>query len=92
MDAPYYGGLTDYGVYAHGLQKGLRALGIQSQVLYGQSYGTFRDTILAHLRAGRAVIWWHTWRDSYQTPVLVKLSNGTSVKLVPYEHTSVIEV
>lgn len=89
-NAPYYGGLTDYGVYAQGLQKGLRALGIQSQVLYGQSYDEFKNTILTRLRANRAVIWWHTWRDSYQTPVRVKLSDGTSVKLVPYEHASVI--
>lgn len=89
-NAPYYGGLTDYGVYAHGLQKGLRALNIKSQVLYGQSYAEFKTAVLEHLRAGRAVIWWHTWRDSYQTPVLVKLSDGTSVKLVPYEHASVI--
>lgn len=89
-NAPYYGGLTDYGVYAHGLQKGLTALGVKSQVLYGQGYADFKDAILDHLRAGRAVVWWHTWRDSYQKPVIVKLSNGTSVKLVPYEHASVI--
>ena len=36
------------------------------------------------------MIWWHTWQDSYQTPVMVKMSDGTSVKLVPYEHASVI--
>lgn len=89
-NAPYYGGLTDYGVYAQGLQKGLNALGIKSQVLYGQSYDNFKDDVLEHLRAGRAVIWWHTWQDSYQKPVTVKMSDGASVKLVPYEHTSVI--
>jgi LysM repeat protein len=89
-NAPYYGGLTDYGVYAQGLQKGLRALGIQSQVLYGQSYDEFKNDVLEHLRANRPVIWWHTWRDSYQTPVQVRLSDGTTVKLVPYEHASVI--
>ncbi|MCI0475927.1 MAG: LysM peptidoglycan-binding domain-containing protein, partial [Anaerolineales bacterium] len=63
-NAPYYGGLTDYGVYAQGLQKGLSALGIKSQVLYGQSYDEFKDDVLAHLRAGRAIVWWHTWQDS----------------------------
>jgi LysM repeat protein/uncharacterized protein YvpB len=89
-NAPYYGGLSDYGVYAQGLQKGLRALGVTSQVLYGSSYDEFKDAVLENLRAGRAVIWWHTWQDSYQKPVVVTLSDGASVKLVPYEHTSVI--
>ncbi len=89
-DAPAYGGLTDYGVYAHGLQKGLAALGIKSQVLYNSSYDDFRSAIIDHLRAGRPVIWWHTWQDSYQVPVVVKLSDGTTVKLTPYEHASVI--
>jgi len=86
----YFGGLSDYGVYAQGLQKGLAALNIQSQVLHGQSYDEFKDAILDHLRAGRAIVWWHTWQDSYQTPVMVKLNDGKSVKLVPYEHASVI--
>ncbi len=89
-DSPAYGGLTDYGVYAHGLQKGLTALGIKSQVLYNSSYDDFRSAIIDHLRAGRPVIWWHTWQDSYQVPVMVKLSDGTTVKLTPYEHASVI--
>ncbi|MEW5720751.1 MAG: LysM peptidoglycan-binding domain-containing protein, partial [Chloroflexota bacterium] len=89
-NAAYYGGLTDYGVYAQGLQKGLTALGVKSQLLYGQSYDDFKDEILDHLRAGRAVIWWHTWQDSYQNPVAVKMSDGASVRFVPYEHASVI--
>jgi LysM repeat protein len=89
-NAPYYGGLADYGVYAHGLQKGLSALGVKSHVLYGQSYDDFKDDVLAHLRGGRAVIWWHTWQDSYQNPVAVKMPDGASVKFVPYEHASVI--
>lgn len=89
-NSAYYGGLTDYGVYAHGLQKGLDALGVKSQLLYDSSYDDFRDAIIDHLRAGRPVIWWHSWQDSYQAPVMVKLSDGTSVKLTPYEHVSVI--
>ncbi|MBI5651584.1 MAG: LysM peptidoglycan-binding domain-containing protein [Chloroflexi bacterium] len=89
-NSPYFGGLTDYGVYAQGLQKGLSALGIKSQVLYGQEYDDFKNAILDHLRAGRAVIWWHSWQDSYQTPVLMKMSDGASIKMVPYEHASVI--
>ncbi len=89
-NSPYYGGLVDYGIYAHGLQKGLNALGAKSQVYYGQSYDDFRDAIIDNLRAGRPVIWWNTWQDSYQKPVMVKLSDGTVVKLVPYEHAGVI--
>ncbi len=89
-NSPYYGGLVDYGIYAHGLQKGLNALGIKSQILYEQTYADFKNALLAHLRAGRAIIWWHTWQESYQTPVRVKTSDGAAVKLVPYEHASVI--
>jgi len=36
------------------------------------------------------VIWWHSWQDSYQTPVVMKMSDGASVKMIPYEHASVI--
>ena len=90
VNSPNFGGLTDYGVYAQGLQKGLNALGVKSQLLYMQAYDDFKNTIIDHLRAGRPVIWWHTWQDSYQKPVVVKLPDGASVKLVPYEHASVI--
>ena len=86
----YYGGLTNYGTYAQGLQRGLAALGRSSTVLYGQSYADFKNAVLANLRAGRAVLWWTTWRQTYQTPQWVKTSDGASVKLVPYEHTVVI--
>ena len=89
-NATYYGGLTDYGVYAQGLQKGLNALNVKSQVLYGQGYDDFKGDVLDNLRAGRVVIWWHTWQDSYENPVTIKMSDGASVKLVPYEHASVI--
>ena len=84
------GGLTNYGTYAQGLQRGLAALGRSSTVLYGQSYADFKNAVLANLRAGRAVLWWTTWRQTYQTPQWVKTSDGASVKLVPYEHTVVI--
>ncbi len=89
-NSPYLGGLMDYGVYAPALQKGLSALGVQSQLLYNQKYEDFKSELLAHLRSGRAVIWWHTWQDSYQTPVRVKMPDGAAMKLVPYEHASVI--
>jgi LysM repeat protein len=89
-NSPYFGGLTDYGVYAQGLQMGLRSLGVGSEVLYGAGYDDFKNALLSHLRAGRAVVWWHTWHDTYQNPVRVKTSDGAQVKLVPYEHVGVI--
>ncbi len=89
-NSPYFGGLTDYGVYAQGLQRGLNALGVKSQLLYRQSYDDFKNALLNNLRAGHPIIWWHTWQDTYQTPVTVKMSDGSSVKLVPYEHAGVI--
>lgn len=89
-NSPYYGGLTDYGSYAQAIQRGLSALGVSSQVLYGQSNDAFKAAIIAHLQAGRPVVWWHTWHDTYQNPVAVKVSDGSWVKLVPYEHAGVI--
>ncbi|MDE3089236.1 MAG: LysM peptidoglycan-binding domain-containing protein [Chloroflexota bacterium] len=89
-NSPYFGGLGDYGVYAQALQKGLSALGYKSQVLYGQGYEDFRAALLANLRAGRPIIWWHTWQDTYQLPVTVRVSDGALVRLVPYEHAGVI--
>ncbi|HEX7587218.1 MAG TPA: LysM peptidoglycan-binding domain-containing protein, partial [Anaerolineae bacterium] len=89
-NSAYFGGLSDYGVYAQGLQKGLSMLGTKSQVLYGQSYDDFKNELLVNLRAGHPIVWWHTWEDTYQSPVKVKLSDGSLVKLVPYEHAGVI--
>jgi LysM repeat protein/uncharacterized protein YvpB len=87
---PFYGGLSNYGTYAQALQKGLAALGHSSTVLYGQAYADFKSAIIANLNAGKAVIWWTTWRQTYQTPAWVKTASGDSVKLVPYEHTVVV--
>jgi LysM repeat protein/uncharacterized protein YvpB len=87
---PLYGGLTNYGTYAQGLQKGLAALGRQSTVLYQQTASEFKNAVIAALKGGQAVIWWTTWRQTYQSPAWVKTSSGVSVKLVPYEHTVVI--
>ena len=89
-NSAFFGGLTDYGVYAQGLQKGLNTFGVKSLVLYGQSYDDFKNALLTNLRAGHPIIWWHTWEDTYQSPVKVKLSDGSFVKLVPYEHAGVI--
>jgi LysM repeat protein/uncharacterized protein YvpB len=89
-NSPFFGGLSDYGVYAQGLQKGLNTFGVKILVLYGQGYDDFKSALLANLQAGHPIIWWHTWEDTYQSPVKVKLSDGTLVKLVPYEHAGVI--
>ncbi|MBI4673634.1 MAG: LysM peptidoglycan-binding domain-containing protein [Chloroflexi bacterium] len=84
------GGLTHYGTYAQGLQKGLAKLGRPSTTYYGQPYEKFKASILENLQQSRPVIWWTTWRESYQKPQWVQVSNGTSVPLTPYEHTVVI--
>ncbi|HEX9076393.1 MAG TPA: LysM peptidoglycan-binding domain-containing protein [Anaerolineae bacterium] len=89
-NSPYFGGLTDYGVYAQAVQKGLNTFGVRSEVLYGQKYEDFKDSILSHLRAGHPIVWWHTWHETFQNPVLVRTSDGALAKLVPYEHAGVI--
>jgi LysM repeat protein len=89
-DFPLYGGLTNYGTYAQGLQKGLAALGRTSTVLYGQAYTDFRNALVSNLKAGQAVIWWTTWRQTYQRSAVVSTSGGAKVTLVPYEHSVLI--
>lgn len=89
-NARFFGGLTDYGVYAQPLQKALSAFGVKSHILHGQSYDAFKGAILENLRAGRAVVWWHTWHEIFSRPVWAKASDGSSFKLVPYEHVGVI--
>ena len=89
-NSPYFGGLGDYGAYAQAVQKGLNTFGVKSVVLYGQTYDDFKKALLDHLRSGHPIVWWHTWHDTYQNPVMVKTSDGATVKLVPYEHAGVI--
>ncbi len=89
-NSAYYGGLTDYGSYAPAIQAGLKVLGMRSEVLTGQPYDEFKESLLAHLRANRPIVWWHTWHDTYQVPVRVKTLDGATVTLVPYEHAGVI--
>jgi uncharacterized protein YvpB len=87
---PLLGGLTHYGTYAQGLQKGLAKLGHPATAYYGQTYEQFKASILENLREGHPVLWWTTWRETYQQTELVRVSNGTTVPLTPYEHTVVI--
>lgn len=89
-NAPVFGGINDYGVYAAGLDRGLAKLGVKTEILYKQKYDDFLQATLAHLRADRPVIWWTTWHQTPQKAVSVKASDGTSVKLVPYEHAVAI--
>ncbi|MGB8645063.1 MAG: LysM peptidoglycan-binding domain-containing protein [Anaerolineae bacterium] len=87
---PLYGGFSNYGTYAQGLSLGLAALGRSSTVLYGQGYGDFKNLVVDNLRAGKPVIWWTTWHQTFQAPRAVATSTGATVTLVPYEHTVVI--
>lgn len=89
-NAPVFGGINDYGVYASGLDKGLTKLGFRTEILYKQKYDDFLQATLAHLRADRPVVWWTTWHQTVQKPVNVKTADGTTVKLVPFEHAVVI--
>jgi uncharacterized protein YvpB len=89
-NAPVFGGINDYGVYASGLDKGLGKLGFKTEILYKQKYEDFLQATLAHLRADRPVVWWTTWHQTTQKPVSVKTSDGTPVKVVPYEHAVAI--
>ncbi len=84
------GGLTHYGAYAQALQKGLEKLGHQSTTYYGQTYPQFKASILENLKQGRPVIWWTTWRESFQSPQWIEIASGIKIPLTPYEHTVVI--
>lgn len=86
-NAPTWGTLVDYGAYAQAVQIGLRRLGVDSGVLYGQTYEAFKASIIAELKAGRPVVWWTTYHEMWQSPVRVQLLDGRFVKLVRYEHT-----
>lgn len=84
------GGLTHYGTYAQGLQKGLAKLGHPSTAYYGRTYDEFKASIIENLKQGRPVVWWTTWHESYERPQVVQVSNGAQVSLTPYEHTVLI--
>lgn len=89
-NAPVFGRIDDYGVYAAGLDKGLAKLGIKTEILYKLKYDDFLQATLTYLRADRPVVWWTTWHQTTQKPVNVKTADGTTVKLVSYEHAVVI--
>lgn len=80
------GGLEDYGVHAAPIQKLLAAYGLQATYIRGGLEG-----IRSALRAGHPVIAWITYHLWEESPVEVKLTTGGRVKMVPYEHTVVLE-
>jgi len=80
------GSLEDYGVHAAPLQKTLTTLGLRVRALEGGLEG-----IHSALNAGHPLIAWITYNLWEQSPVELGLSDGTTVKVVPYEHAVVIE-
>jgi LysM repeat protein len=89
-NAPVFGSLSDYGAYAQAVSVGLSRIGHSSTVLYGQSYAAFRSSIEAALRSGQPVVWWTTFRQMRQSPVNINLPNGSSVRMVRFEHAVTI--
>ena len=81
-----FGSLSDYGTYAQAVSVGLSRLGHSSTVLYGQSYAAFRSSLEVALRAGQPVVWWTTFRQMRQSPVNIDLPDGSSVRMIRFEH------
>ncbi|MEA3346203.1 MAG: C39 family peptidase [Chloroflexota bacterium] len=85
IDGPT-GGLEDYGVHAAPIKKLLTEHGLRAAEVEGGLDGVRRA-----LKAGHPVIAWITYHLWEQTPVELELSSGAKMKMVPYEHTVVIE-
>jgi uncharacterized protein YvpB len=84
VDGPY-GGIDDYGTYAEPIRQVLSGVGLTAGHLEGGI-----EEIKQHIRAGRPVIAWVTYRLQVQTPRQVTLSNGTAVTMVPYQHVVLV--
>ena len=80
------GGLEDYGVHAAPIRKLLAEHGLQASDIEGGLEG-----IRSALKAGHPVIAWITYQLWEESPVELELASGAKVKVVPYEHTVVIE-
>ncbi|GEM_PF-655851 len=80
------GGLEDYGVHAAPIQKLLAEYGLRVTNVEGGLEG-----IRNALKAGHPVMAWITYHLWEQTPTELELAGGAKVKVVPYEHTVVIE-
>ncbi len=81
-----HGRLDDYGVYAEPIARVLTDLGLPVQSLAGGNTAEIHH----HLRHGRPIIVWVTYELSAQRPQPVRLNDGETVILVPYEHTMLI--
>ena len=80
------GGLDDYGVHAAPIQKLLIEHGLQADEIEGGLEG-----IRSALEAGHPVIAWVTYQLWENSPVNLELASGVTIKMVPYEHTVVVE-
>jgi uncharacterized protein YvpB len=90
VDGPY-GGTDDYGVHAEPIRRVLLGLGLEVEHLCGgiERVNCIHE-IKQHIREGRPVIAWVTYRLQAQSPRQVTLSDGTIVTLVPYQHTVLV--
>ncbi len=77
----WFGGLTDYGVYAEPVAAALQAMGLNAQVRYGTTY----DDLRASLDQGRPVI---VWFSLHWDPDYVDVRGG--YRLVAGEHVVVV--
>jgi uncharacterized protein YvpB len=80
------GGISDYGVHAAPLQEMLIKHGLKATYITDGVEG-----VRNALNAGHPVIAWVTYRLWQQSPMQLELTDGTTVKVVPYEHTIVID-
>jgi len=80
------GGHDDYGVYAGPIQTLLAEYGLRATHIDGGLEGIRRA-----LAAGHPVIAWVTYHLWEQNPVELELASGARIRVVPYEHTVVIE-
>ena len=80
-----YGGVDDYGTHAEPIRQVLYEMQLKVSHLNGGV-----DEIKQHIRAGRLVIAWITYRTQVQIPRQVTLSNDTTVTMVPYEHAVLV--
>ena len=83
-----YGGITNYGVYAEPLRQVLASLGLHAEVM--PSDPAPLERIRGYIRRGQLVIAWVTYGLQVQVPRQVRLSDGQSVVMVPYEHTVLV--
>lgn len=78
------GWINDYGIYAEPIANYLETQGFNTRVFYGGV-----DTLKREISNGHPVMVWVTIALNYATPRSVNI-NGTSVKLVPGEHSVVV--